>query len=290
MSPNFPKPYPNRIWSDDIIRVSPYNTIKFNFTNFSTDKDWVQIWEYKSDNEGWPVWGRWGVGPWGGDVTPRLSGNSLPEEVSSPHHIARVRFVSDGLLVGAGWRLEWIEGRMTNWTRPKITRKSTPHLHCFQRASPVMRVVNSTLWLRSCPASTSIQRTRAFRTTSERISASMGSLMDRTLATLATTSATQVTLLLQILKGPGDIIILGLPSTLVSKFLSRRLFCSTGGNAATAGRGIFQSTSPTACQILRCSHSTVQSAAAPGSTLLRPQSPTTLQTNSFEAQQDQGNK
>merc|ERR1712013_443828 len=43
-------------------------------------------------------------------------------------------------------------------------------------------------------------------------------------------------------------------------------------------------------QILRCSHSTVQSAAAPGSTLLRPQSPTTLQTNSFEAQQDQGNK
>jgi len=123
MSPNFPKPYPNRIWSDDIIRVSPYNTIKFNFTNFSTHsgqwtEDWVQIWEYISDNEGWPVWGRWGVGPWGGDVTPRLSGNSLPEGVSSPHHIARVRFVSDGLLVGAGWRLEWIEeGRPCNESR-----------------------------------------------------------------------------------------------------------------------------------------------------------------------------
>jgi len=54
MSPNFPKPYPNRIWSDDIIRVSPYNTIKFNFTNFSTHsgqwtEDWVQIWEYIVD-------------------------------------------------------------------------------------------------------------------------------------------------------------------------------------------------------------------------------------------------
>ena len=261
MSPNFPKPYPNRISSDDIIRVSPYNTIKFNFTNFSTHsgqwtEDWVQIWEYISDNEGWPVWGRWGVGPWGGDVTPRLSGNSLPEGVSSPHHIARVRFVSDGLLVGAGWRLEWIEGRMTNRTGTKITRKSTPHLHCFQRAGPVMRAVNSTLWLRSCPASTSTRRTRAFHTTLERISASMGSLMDRTLATLATTSATQVTLLLQILKGHGFVTILGLPSTLVSRFLSRRLFCSTGGSAATAGQGILRSVPPTAFQSLKATCST----------------------------------
>ena len=155
-----------------------------------------------------------------------------------------------------------------------------------------MRAVNSTLWLRSCPASTSTRRTRAFHTTLERISASMGSLMDRTLATLATTSATQVTLLLQSIwdLGSGFITILGLPSTLVSRFLSRRLFCSTGGNAATTGRGIFQSESPTACQILRGTHPSGQSAAAPGSTLLRPQSPTTLRTNSFEAQQDQGNK
>ena len=224
----------------------------------------VQIWEYISDNEGWPVRGRWGVGPWGGDVTPRLSGNSLPEGVSSPHHIARVRFVSDGLLVGAGWRLEWIEGRMTNRTGTKITRKSTPHLHCFQRASPVMRAVNSTLWLRSCPASTSIQRTRAFHTTSGRISASMGSLMDQTLATLATTSATQVTLLLQIPKGHGFTTILGLPSTLVSRFLSRRLFCSTGENAVTAGQGMLQSQPPTSFQIL----TGIGTTRGPGSTPL----------------------
>ena len=51
----------------------------------------------------------------------------------------------------------------------------------FQRASPVMRAANSTLLLRSCPASTSIRRTRASRTTSEQTSASMGSQMDQIL-------------------------------------------------------------------------------------------------------------
>ena len=133
-----------------------------------------------------------------------------------------------------------------------------PHLEpfYFQRAGPVMRAVNSTLWLRSCPASTSTRRTRAFHTTLERISASMGSLMDRTLATLATTSATQVTLLLQIPKGPGFTTILGLPSTLVSRFLSKRLFCSTGGSAATAGQGILRSVPPTAFQSLKATCST----------------------------------
>ena len=116
-----------------------------------------------------------------------------------------------------------------------------------------MRAVNSTLWLRSCPASTSIQRTRAFHTTSERISASMGSLMDRTLVTLATTSATQVTSLLHIRKGPGLIIILGLPSTLALRFMSRRSFSSTGGTAATAGQGMLRSEPPTAFQVVGAS-------------------------------------
>ena len=127
-----------------------------------------------------------------------------------------------------------------------------PHLESFyfQKAGPVMRAVNSTLWLRSCPASTSIRRTRAFRTTSERISASMGSLMDRTPATLATTSATQVALLLQIPKGHGFVTILGLPSTLVLRFMSRRSFSSTEGSAATAGQGMLRSQPPTSCQVL----------------------------------------
>ena len=127
-----------------------------------------------------------------------------------------------------------------------------PHLESFyfQKAGPVMRAVNSTLWLRSCPASTSIRRTRAFHTTWERRSASMGSLMDRTPATLATTSATQVTLLLQIPKGHGFVTILGLPSTLVLRFMSRRSFSSTGGTAATAGQGMLQSQPQTSCQVL----------------------------------------
>ena len=116
-----------------------------------------------------------------------------------------------------------------------------------------MRAVNSTLWLRSCPASTSIRRTRAFHTTLERISASMGSLMDRTLATLATTSATQVTLLLQIPKGHGFTTILGLPSTLAMRFMSRRSFSSTGGTAATAGQGMLRSEPPTAFQVVGAS-------------------------------------
>ena len=127
-----------------------------------------------------------------------------------------------------------------------------------------MRAVNSTLWLRSCPASTSIQRTRAFHTTSERISASMGSLMDRTLVTLATTSATQVTSLLHIRKGPGLIIILGLPSTLALRFMSRRSFSSTGGTAATAGQGMLQSQPPTSFQIL----TGIGTTRGPGSTPL----------------------
>ena len=133
-----------------------------------------------------------------------------------------------------------------------------PHLEYFyfQKAGPVMRAVNSTLWLRSCPASTSIRRTRAFHTTWERRSASMGSLMDRTPATLATTSATQVTLLLQIPKGHGFVTILGLPSTLVLRFMSRRSFSSTEGSAATAGQGTLRSEPPTACQVVRAKSST----------------------------------
>ena len=109
-----------------------------------------------------------------------------------------------------------------------------------------MRAANSTLLPRSCPASTSTQRTRACRTTSEQTSASTESQMDQILATLVTTSARRVTLLLQIPKT-----FLGLQSTLVLRFLSRRLFCSTGGTAATAGQGMLKSQPPTSCQVLR---------------------------------------
>ena len=50
MSPNFPKPYPNSFSSDNIIRVSPYNTIKFHFTNFSLESsDYVQFSEWGAD-------------------------------------------------------------------------------------------------------------------------------------------------------------------------------------------------------------------------------------------------
>ena len=129
----------------------------------------------------------------------------------------------------------------------------------FQRASPVMRAANLNLLLRSCPASTSIRRTRACRTTSQQTSASMESQMDQILATLVTTSATPVTLLLQIPKT-----FLGLQSTLVLRFLSRRLFCSTGENAVTAGQGMLQSQPPTSFQIL----TGIGTTRGPGSTPL----------------------
>ena len=129
----------------------------------------------------------------------------------------------------------------------------------FQRASPVMRAANSTPLLRSCPASTSIRRTRACRTISQQTSASMESQMDQILATLVTTSAIRVTQLLQI---PETF--LGLQSTLVLRFLSRRLFCSTGGTAATAGQGMLQSQPPTSCQVL----TGIGTTRGPGSTPL----------------------
>ena len=129
----------------------------------------------------------------------------------------------------------------------------------FQRASPVMRAANSTPLLRSCPASTSIRRTRACRTISQQTSASMESQMDQILATLVTTSATPVTLLLQIPKT-----FLGLQSTSVLRFLSRRLFCSTGENAVTAGQGMLQSQPPTSFQIL----TGIGTTRGPGSTPL----------------------
>ena len=109
MSPNFPKPYPTSFSSDNIIRVSPYNTIKFHFTNFSLEsRDYVQFSEWGADG-----------GDWGVDVTPKLSGNSLPENVTSPHHVVHVNFFSDRFSAGNGWRLEWIEGKMTNSTKKK---------------------------------------------------------------------------------------------------------------------------------------------------------------------------
>ena len=145
------------------------------------------------------------------------------------------------------WKFRWQNKTPKTGQFHQCMAVLMPHLEpfYFQRAGPVMRAVNSTLWLRSCPASTSIRRTRACRTISQQTSASMESQMDQILATLVTTSATQVTLLLQI---PETF--LGLQSTSVLRFLSRRLFCSTGENAVTAGQGILQSQPPTSFQIL----------------------------------------
>ena len=62
-----------------------------------------------------------GIG--GVDVTPKLSGNSLPENVTSPHHVVHVNFFSDRFSAGNGWRLEWIEGKVTNYTKNVLTNK-----------------------------------------------------------------------------------------------------------------------------------------------------------------------
>merc|ERR1719167_808217 len=109
---NFPKAYPTSFSSDDVIRVSPFNTIKFRFTNFSlASDDYVYLSEQGRDNRGWG-------GQWGGYITPTLSGNSLPEDVTSPHHVVHVNFFSTRQDVETGWRLEWIEeGRPCNASR-----------------------------------------------------------------------------------------------------------------------------------------------------------------------------
>jgi len=109
---NFPKAYPTSFSSDDVIRVSPFNTIKFRFTNFSlASDDHVYLSEEGRDSRGWG-------GQWGGYITPRLSGNSLPEDVTSPHHVVHVNFFSNAHSVETGWRLEWIEeGKPCNASR-----------------------------------------------------------------------------------------------------------------------------------------------------------------------------
>ena len=85
---NFPKAYPTSFSSDDVIRVSPFNTVNFRFTNFSlASDDYVYLSEQGRDNRGWG-------GQWGGYITPTLSGNSLPEDVTSPHHVVHVNFFS----------------------------------------------------------------------------------------------------------------------------------------------------------------------------------------------------
>ena len=116
---NFPKAYPTSFSSDDVIRVSPFNTVKFRFTNFSlASDDYVYLSEQGRDNRGWG-------GQWGGYITPRLSGNSLPEDVTSPHHVVHVNFFSTRQDVETGWRLEWIEGKTMNLTRRCFHNKST---------------------------------------------------------------------------------------------------------------------------------------------------------------------
>ena len=116
---NFPKAYPTSFSSDDVIRVSPFNTVNFRFTNFSlASDDYVYLSEQGRDNRGWG-------GQWGGYITPTLSGNSLPEDVTSPHHIVHVNFFSTRQDVGTGWRLEWIEGKTMNLTR-RCSHKKTP--------------------------------------------------------------------------------------------------------------------------------------------------------------------
>ena len=118
MSPNFPKPYPTSFSSDNIIRVSPYNTILFHFTNFSlASSDYVRFSEWGADGVGWGGGG-------GQDVTQKLSGNSLPENVTSPHHVVHVNFFSDRFSAGNGWRLEWIEGKVTNYTKKRFDQQT----------------------------------------------------------------------------------------------------------------------------------------------------------------------
>ena len=96
MSPNFPKPYPTSFSSDNIIRVSPYNTIKFHFTNFSLEsRDYVQFSEWGADG-----------GDWGGGCTrPGEPGQQIeltnalgmPRDEASRYLIVRIEKAEEPL-------------------------------------------------------------------------------------------------------------------------------------------------------------------------------------------------
>jgi len=102
---NFPEPYPATHHFTHEIKVEQGKLIKFHFTDFETEKDdaWVKIAQGSVGNQ-----------------TPKLSGKSIPEDVTTKscpvsHCTLYVEFLSrkiGGWLdppPHSGWRLEWTE-------------------------------------------------------------------------------------------------------------------------------------------------------------------------------------
>merc|ERR1719430_1254475 len=77
-----------------MIHVAEDKTIRFVWTNFKTepDYDYVQI-----------------VDKDGTELTPKLSGSSIPPPGTSNSNIMEVKFHTDGSGQRTGWRLEWSE-------------------------------------------------------------------------------------------------------------------------------------------------------------------------------------
>ena len=109
-SPNYPKSYPNNHDSTQTIKVAAGKTIRYNFTDFKTERnyDYVQL-----------------VGDDGIDLTYLLSGKCCGPRSSamskseweqlatsgfySKSNIMHVKFHTDSSGQSSGWRMEWTE-------------------------------------------------------------------------------------------------------------------------------------------------------------------------------------
>merc|ERR1719495_2781713 len=115
-SPNFPKLYPKRHMFTQTITVPEGKAIQLHFTDFNTEPgtDYVKV---TSGNSYY--------------LAPHLSGNSLPNDIVSPHNTVYVHFKTHYKSLGrSGWRLEWTEVPSPADVQPACPRSSE-----FQLAS-----------------------------------------------------------------------------------------------------------------------------------------------------------
>merc|ERR1712212_78112 len=96
-SPDYPRPYPDDLDTTQIIQVAEGKTIRFAWTDFTTEPrhDYVQVLDDDGTN-----------------LTTRLSGSApvLGDDwFTSNSNIVRVKFHTDGDTQRTGWRLEWNE-------------------------------------------------------------------------------------------------------------------------------------------------------------------------------------
>ena len=91
-SPNYPESYPNDHDSTQTIKVTAGKTIRYNFTDFKTERnyDYVQLVDE------------------GINLTRKIAGKGGFSGVTNSN-VVHVNFHTDGSNGKSGWRMEWTE-------------------------------------------------------------------------------------------------------------------------------------------------------------------------------------